>query len=244
MSNKNRGNQQQQRPTGGNAGPKPEAQTPPVEDQQQQQQQEGQQDQSTDAEQTGNLEQGAGGEQIDTNKATESAQPTAAPVVESKSAEAAKPTAQAKAIETQSEKGFKPVYKVELELTGYAEAMDPKKPMVPEVGGKWQYSLFKAIKSCFSAASQEIFNAEFGTVVNFFHKNKDGFFNEKFIFRFPEQWPGSSNEYTQNRRLIFMIIQTADPKTRKKSLEGINMELVAEGMAEAHKQMLFNFYHM
>lgn len=242
MSNKNRGNQQNQRSSTGTAGPKPEAtQTPPVEDQQQQQQQqEGQQDQgAADV----NVNDQAGGEQVDTKAAAAPEAPAA--VQETKPVEAAKPAAvQAKTSESQSQKGFKPVYKVELELSGYAEAMDKKNVMVPEQGGKWQMSLFKAIKSCFAAASQEVFNAEFGTVLNFFNKNKDGIFNEKFIFRFPENWPGSPNEYTQNRRLVYLIIQTADPKGRKKALEQINMEKVAEGMTEPQKQMLFNFYQM
>lgn len=168
-----------------------------------------------------------------------------ASITESKPVEVINTNAeQLKISETKTQKGFNPVYKVELELTGYADAMDKKNVMVPEQGGKWQYSLFKAIKSCFNATSQDIFNAEFNTIINFFHKNKDGIFNEKFIFRFPENWPGSQNEYTQNRRLVYLIIQSADPKTRKKVLEQINMELVAEGMTEAQKQMLFNYYQL
>lgn len=219
MSNKNR-NQQQQRPV---AAAKVEG-AQAEEQLQQQQQQEGAEDQASNT----------GAEEV---KAPE------APVAESKPAEVAKPAAeQPKASATQSQKGFKPVYKVELELTGYAEAMDKKNTVVPEQGGKWQYSLFKAIKSCFAAKSQEDFNNEFNTILSFFNKNKDGIFNEKFIFRFPENWPGSPTEYTQNRRLVYLIIQTADAKARKKALEQINMEMVAEGMTEAQKQMLFNFY--
>ena len=169
----------------------------------------------------------------------------AAPVVQDiKPAETETAKVQHKSSHSQAQKGFKPVYKVELELTGYAEAMDKSKPMVPAEGGKWQYSLFKAIKSIFLAKSQEDFNNEFNTVLSFFNKNKEGTFNEKFIFRFPENWAGSQNEYTQNRRLIYLIIQTADPKGRKKALDEINMELVAAGMSEAQKQMLFNFYQM
>lgn len=142
----------------------------------------------------------------------------------------------------QSDKGFKPVYKVELDLTSYAEAMDRSKSIVPEEGGKWQYSLFNTIKSVFAAKSQEEFNAEFNTILNFFNKNKEGIFNEKFIYRFPEHWSGSENEFTLHRRLVYLIIQTADPKGRKKALENINLEVVATGLTEDQKQKLFNFY--
>lgn len=229
MSNKNR-NQQQRQSTG--------TAKPPVE------QTEAQQDQA-------NLN----AEQDQTNAAAEQASETgvdqaqetvtAAPVVQdTKPAEAEAAKTEPKSSHSQPQKGFKPVYKVELELIGYTEAMDKAKPMVPADGGKWQYSLFKAIKSIFLAKSQEDFNNEFNTVLSFFNKNKDGIFNEKFIFRFPENWPGSQAEYTQNRRLVYLIIQTADPKGRKKALDQINMEMVAEGMTEAQKNYLYNFYLM
>lgn len=204
----------------------------PVEDLQQQQ------NQTTDIEQTD--------AEVDTKQTSAvKDKALAMPVIETKPTEAAKAdTKQPKAFVDQTQKGFKPVYKIELELTNYAEAMDKKNTIVPEEGGKWQYTLFKTIKSCFAATSQDVFNAEFNTIINFFQKNKDGIFNEKFIFRFPENWPGSQNEYTQNRRLLYLIIQTTDPKTRKKVLEQINMEIVAEGMTESQKQMLFNYYQM
>lgn len=225
-------NRNQQRSSTGTAGPKPEVKAP---EQQEQQQEQLQQQEQQSAEATGNQES--------TAEQTSAQEQTATPAVESKPAEAVAPAvAQPKASVSQHQKGFKPVYKVELELSGYAEAMDKKNTMVPEVGAKWQYSLFKAIKSIFNAATQEAFNNEFNTVLSFFNKNKDGIFNEKFIFRFPENWPGSQNEFTQNRRLIYLIMQTADPKARRKALDEINMEMVAEGLTEPQKQMLFNFY--
>lgn len=227
MSNKNR-NQQQQRQPGS---------TKPAEATQAQQEQ----TQVTEQEQANAAIEGAADQAQDSQAPEAAAENTAAPVVQdTKPAEAPK----AKAPVTQTQKGFKPVYKVELELVGYAEAMDKAKTVVPAEGAKWQYALYKAIKNTFLAKSQEDFNNEFNTILSFFNKNKDGIFNEKFIFRFPENWPGSQNEYTQNRRLVYLIIQSADPKNRKKSLESINMEMIAEGMTEPQKQMLFNFYQM
>ena len=145
---------------------------------------------------------------------------------------------------SKTEKGFTPVYKVEIDLISYAEAMDNKKSIVPEEGGKWQYSLYNTIKSVLGAKNQEDFNKEFNTILAFFLKNKDGVFNEKWIFRFPEQWPGSPNEFNFFRRIVYLIIQTADPKGRKKALEDINMEIVTQGLPENQRNMLFNFYLM
>lgn len=170
-------------------------------------------------------------EVIETPKET----PTEEPVKVTESVPVAKSS-------TQDQKGFKPVYKVEFELNNYAEAMKPSNPIDPEEGGRWQYSLFAAIKSILSSKSQEDFMKEWNTLLNYFNKNKDGIFNENFIFRFPETWPGSANEYTLSRRILYTIIQTADPKTRRKAIAEINLALVTEGMTEDQKNKFLAFY--
>lgn len=142
------------------------------------------------------------------------------------------------------EKGFTPVYKTEFELNNYATAMDKSKSIIPEEGGKWQHSLYMLIKGTLNVPEQETFNQEWNTILQFFNKNKDGIFNEKFIFRFPEQWTGSATEFTSFRRLVYTIIQTADPKSRKKVLESINFDMVAEGLTEVQRNKLISFYQI
>lgn len=141
-----------------------------------------------------------------------------------------------------TQEGFAPVYKVELELSQYAEAMDKQKVINPEEGGRWQYSLFTNIRAVLNANTQEDFNKEWNTILNFFNKNKDGVFNERFIFRFPEYWPGSAIEFVTFRRLVFVILETANVQTRKKKISDINLELVTENLTEAQKTRLVNFY--
>lgn len=140
------------------------------------------------------------------------------------------------------QEGFTPVFKVELELNNYAEAMDRKKAINPEVGGKWQFSLYQFIKTLLNSPNQEEFNKEWTTLLNFFAKNKDGIFNEQYLFRFPEHWPGSPVEYATFRRVLFTIIETTDPKTRRKAVTTLDLTKVTEGLTEAQKQRLFNFY--
>jgi len=142
------------------------------------------------------------------------------------------------------QKGFTPVYKVELDLTNYAEAMDKEKAINPEEGGRWQYSLYTTIKDILNAKDQEEFNKEWNTVLTFFNKNKDGIFNENFIYRFPEHWPGSATEYTTFRRIIHVILQTADVKNRKKTVESIKFDMVTEHLTEDQKNKLFAFYNV
>ena len=140
------------------------------------------------------------------------------------------------------QEGFTPVYKVELELSQYAEAMDKQKVVNPEEGGRWQYSLFTNIRSILNANTQEEFNKEWSTILNFFNKNKDGIFNERFIFRFPEYWPGSATEFVTFRRLVFVILETANVQTRKKKILDINLDMVTENLTETQKTRLVNFY--
>ena len=143
---------------------------------------------------------------------------------------------------TKSKERFTPVYKVELDLIGYAEAMDSKNAIVPEEGGRWQYSLFTSIKSVLNTADQVQFNKEWNTVLNFFHKNKHGVFNERNLFRFAEHWTGSASEFTTARRILYTLIQTADPQTRRAALASIKLDLVTEGLTEAQRVKLLNFY--
>ena len=145
---------------------------------------------------------------------------------------------------TQKPEGFTPVFKIELDLNNYAEAMDKTKAINPEEGGRWQYSLFNTIKSILNAPDQETFNKEWNTVLNYFNKNKDGIFNENFIFRFPQNWPGSPQEFTMHRRIVYTLIQTANPKTRNKTIADINMSMVTEGMTEKQRNHLNAFYNV
>lgn len=140
-------------------------------------------------------------------------------------------------------KGFKPVYKIELELTSYMEEMNPKKPIDPEVGGKWQYSLYTILRNIFNTDSQEQFNAEFNTVLGFFHKNKksDNALSENFIYR-PYMWTGSEKEYVVFRKLIQLIIETADHKARKSFASKIDFSKTFGELKEQERQLLINFY--
>lgn len=172
---------------------------------------------------------------------SDTAEKVATPVVE----QVAQPAAvAAPSVQQPKQEGFTPVYKVQLDLTNYAEHMPTDKAISPEEGGKWQYSLFSTIRGILNAKDQEEFNREWNTLLTFFFQNKDGVFNENFIHRFPHQWPGSSSEFTLHRRLITLILETADPKARRKALSTINMELVTTGMNQHQRTRLLNFYQV
>lgn len=139
--------------------------------------------------------------------------------------------------------GFTPVYKVEFALNNYMEAMDVSKIINPSDGARWQYSLLTTIKEVLNAPSQEEFNKEWNTILNFFKKNsKVPALTENFIFRFPNEWPGSPAEYKIFQHLVYLIVNTYDPQTRKKNILDINLEVMTEGLAQDQKNKLVNFY--
>lgn len=144
---------------------------------------------------------------------------------------------------TTSEKGFTPVYKVEFALNNYMEAMDVTKIINPNEGARWQYSLLTTIKDVLNAPSQEEFNKEWNTILNFFNKNsKVPALTENFIFRFPSEWVGSQSEYKIFQHLVYLIVNTHDPKTRKKNILDINLDVMTEGLTMEQKNKIINFY--
>ena len=134
------------------------------------------------------------------------------------------------------------MYKIEISLTAYAEAMDKNKSINPAEGGKWQFSLFNSIMEVLNNTNQENFTLEWNTMLAFFYKNKDGIFNDHYIYRFPEMWPGSTSQFATYRRLVYLIMQTADARSRRAALRDINMAKVVEGMTQPQVNRLNSFY--
>ncbi len=140
------------------------------------------------------------------------------------------------------EKGFVPVKSIQTDLISYVEAMDPKKSVNPAEGGRWQYSLFNSLITVLNNKDQTKFNQEWNTVLGEFVKHQNGVFGENFVFRFPAEWTGTPNQFTTFRRLVTLIISTANPQTRTKALAQINLDLVTRFMSENQKTRLINFY--
>lgn len=134
------------------------------------------------------------------------------------------------------------MHKVEFELNNFAEAMDPKKSITKEAAAQWHMTLFLLIKRVLSTEEQSDFNTEWGTLLGFINKNRDGVYSEKWIFRHTDAWSGSASEFNQYRRLIMLILNTANPKGRKAAMSEINFELLVEGLKPVQVNRLGSFY--
>lgn len=134
------------------------------------------------------------------------------------------------------------MHKVAFELNNFAEAMDPKKSITKEEAAQWHMTLFLLIKRVLSTEEQSDFNTEWGTLLGFINKNRDGVYSEKWIFRHTDAWSGSASEFNQYRRLIMLILNTADPNGRKAAMSEINFELLVEGLKPVQVNRLGSFY--
>lgn len=134
------------------------------------------------------------------------------------------------------------MHKIEFELNNFAEAMDPKRSITKEEAAQWHMSLFLLIKRVLNTPEQADFNIEWGTLLGYINKNRDGVYSENWIFRHTDAWSGSGAEFNQYRRLIVLILNTANPKTRKAEMANINFERLVEGLKQAPVNRLGAFY--
>lgn len=132
--------------------------------------------------------------------------------------------------------------KIEQQLVSYIENMRPKAALEPVVGGQWQASLFGLLKTVLNNTNQEDFRHEWNTVLNVARQHREAVFHENYILRFPQHWNMSDSEATLFRRLIAVILETAEPKNRGNFGSNVRMDMVVEGLNETQKNNLLNFY--
>lgn len=137
---------------------------------------------------------------------------------------------------------FQKADKIAQQLGDYMYTMNPKKAMDPVLGGQWQKTLFILLRGILANQDQTTFRQEWTTVLNVFNENKEGVFHENYIFRFPQHWNLSTSEVTLFRRLVTVIIQTADPEERTGYSSKARLDLVTEGMTEVAKNNFLNYY--
>lgn len=133
---------------------------------------------------------------------------------------------------------------IQHQLEVYAENMAIGKPVAPKDGGMHQYTLYKVIKAILDTEDQAEFTTKFNTLLNFVKDNKTKVFSESYVYRFPEQWPGSESEFANFRRILMVVITTCDNAKRTTNLASLNMEKALEGFTEKQKNRVIVFYGM
>ena len=110
------------------------------------------------------------------------------------------------------------------------------------VQGTWQYSLMSLLRGVLETSTEENFASQWSAVLSFFHQARDSALNTSFILRPGDNWPGSDQEFSLYRRLVWVIEQTADVNTRARQARGLNLDRVVEGLSQEASARLQGFY--
>lgn len=129
------------------------------------------------------------------------------------------------------------------ELNNYLNTVKPGALVTKEEGGKWNYTIYGLLMGILNSADQVSFNLKWNTVLRFYNKNKD-ILTGYVTVRYPNQWPGSSSEFVNYRRIIFLVTETADPQKRKDALKTIHLDTLFSGMTQAQSAKLIAFYQV
>lgn len=131
------------------------------------------------------------------------------------------------------------------ELNAYANAMHAQSGIDSNQGGLKQYELWQTVKSIIAPDDgQEAFNARWNMLLDFVKQYIGSVFSETQLFRFPDSWYGTTTEFNAYRRLLYLIMRTCDPVTRKENLRYIVLDIaLSEGFTEPEKNKISNFYY-
>jgi len=129
------------------------------------------------------------------------------------------------------------------ELNNYLNTVKPGAVVTKEEGGRWNYTIYNLLLGILNAQDQVTFNLKWNTVLRFYNRNKD-ILTGYVVTRYPNQWPGSSAEFVNYRRIIFLVTETADPQKRKDALKTIHLDTLFSGMTQAQSAKLIAFYQV
>lgn len=133
---------------------------------------------------------------------------------------------------------------VQTQLKGYIDAMQPAQPLTPENCIKQQIGLWRTLSLIFQQPVTD-FAVLWGEVLNSAHANSKGVFSQLYLFRGFSLLKGKMTDADINnfKALLNLIVQTADPTTRIKKRNLIDLGGQLKGFANpAVSQLLQEFY--
>ena len=110
------------------------------------------------------------------------------------------------------------------------------------VKGRWQYSLYTIFCGVIANKDSSVFITQWVQVLDFFLKAKDGLMTPMHILHPAGDWPGSEQDFSKYRRMVYLVCETAHPGTRLKNVALINLNKVTEGFTASESNNLISFY--
>jgi hypothetical protein len=128
-------------------------------------------------------------------------------------------------------------------LDAYKDNMTPGLPVSPDAGARQQYNLWKLLEALVEASPEAEFKKLWSVTLAFIHGNINGVFNDRYVYRFADQWVWGLGELNAFQRLLNLATTTANSATRKNDLRRVSIDkTLAEGFSEKAKQRLGNYY--
>lgn len=127
-------------------------------------------------------------------------------------------------------------------LNEYLDIMKPGRSHVRGEGPAAQAKLYRTIKTVLRMDGSRFIRA-FGELLKVVNENRKGAFDERYLFRYFDSLVLTSPERRNFERILNLLITTADPKTRTKAIEQVDIDATMEGFRDAEMhQRVIEFY--
>lgn len=128
-------------------------------------------------------------------------------------------------------------------LDAYREKMAPGIPVNPDDGARQQYNLWKLFETVVESAPEQEFKKLWSVMLAYINGNISGVFNDRYVYRFADQWVWGLGELNAFQRLLNLAITTSNPATRQIDIRRVSVaKTLAEGFSEKAKERLNNYY--
>ena len=99
-------------------------------------------------------------------------------------------------------------------LDGYMTKMSPGLVAGDRDGGTQQYNFHNTIVQLFNQADYELFRNSFLVLLSYMRAYEKGVFNERYVFRFSEQWPAGADKLTNFHATLNLLKIIANKQER------------------------------
>ncbi len=141
-------------------------------------------------------------------------------------------------------KSVPPAYQIDINrVLVYLEKMAPKRPVLQAVGAKEQLGLYKAIQNIINRQDQ-YFTQLFSALLFIFKSEMKGALGDRYRLRFLESVELPTGDRKAFNNLTHLLYVAADPATRQKALETVNMERALEnGLTAEGRDRVLRFFN-
>lgn len=132
---------------------------------------------------------------------------------------------------------------VEDQIQEYIDRMYPGNAHRGNEGAMLQVKLYRTIQTVLRMEGRRFITA-YSLLLKMVNENRDGVFNERYVFRYFDALNITNPERRNFERILNLLLVTCDPKTRAKATRQVDIELTMEGFRNPEMyQRITEFYN-